>query len=168
MPKQITRPDNRFRTVLWPIMKRMPTYLRLGWNLAREPAIPHRHKLMLYGLAVYQFTPIHWAVTPIPVLGQIDFPILLLLAIRQMVAHCPPEVSARCFARLNLEPTQFADDLAAVLKFGGDMATGACRRVGGEVRFAGRVAGKVGVRSLARLVVAAERPRKHPLPNRTP
>jgi uncharacterized membrane protein YkvA (DUF1232 family) len=162
-PRALPRPtDNKLKTVVWPIMKRTPTYLRLSWDLAREPAIPHRHKLFLYGLIAYQVSPIHWAVTVVPVLGQIDFPVLLFLAIRQMLVNCPPEVAKRCFARLNLSPTQLDEDYKALKKLTGDAASDACWRVGAEFRVAGKVAGKVGMKTLARMVVAAEKPKNRP------
>ena len=162
-PKQsIPKPDSKFKELVWPIFKRMPTYLRLGFALAKDPAIPHRHKLVLYSTVVYQFTPIHWVVTPIPVVGQLDFPILLLLSIRQMVANCPASVSRPHFDALSLSPTQFQDDMDALLKFGGDVASDTKRRVGSDVKFAGRVVRYMGLKSLARVVVATEKPRSKP------
>ena len=71
--------DNTIKTIVWPIIKRTSTYFLLGLALARHPAIPRRHKLILYGTLVYQFSPLHLLVSPIPVVGQVDCIVLLLL-----------------------------------------------------------------------------------------
>jgi uncharacterized membrane protein YkvA (DUF1232 family) len=148
--------ENKLKTILWPIARRTPTYLRLAWALVREPAIPQRHKLMIYGMLVYQVTPIHFVVSPIPVVGQLDGIVLLLLGIRQMVEHCPPRVARRHFARLNLAPNQFNEDLKAVQALCGDAAKSVARRIGSDARFAGRVAGGLSKRMMFRLATWAD------------
>src|SRR4051794_16239304 len=91
---------------LWPIMKRFPAYLRCGWALIREPAIPLRHKSLLYGLVLYSVTPAHVIVGVIPVLGQVDNPLIFLLGLRQALSHCPPAVRRRHLERAGLAPEQ--------------------------------------------------------------
>ncbi|MGO8673320.1 MAG: YkvA family protein [Capsulimonadaceae bacterium] len=147
---------------VWPIIKRTPTYALLGLALARHPAIPQRHKLLLYSVIVYQVSPLHVVVTPIPIVGQVDCVVLLLLAIRQMVAHCPPAVLRCCLLQVKLDPLQFESDMDAILKLGGDTR----RRIETDVKFAGRVVRFLGLRNLARLVVATEKRRNNPASRR--
>ncbi len=85
-------PAGDVRALILPIVKRLPAYLRLGWALSREPAIPWRHKTLLYLFPIYYVSPAHLLVHPIPVLGQIDGAAFFLLALRQALTHCP----ARC------------------------------------------------------------------------
>jgi uncharacterized membrane protein YkvA (DUF1232 family) len=153
MQQSVPKFENRVVMVMWPIIKRTPTYIRLSLALVKHPAIPARHKLPLYGLLVYQVSPVHLAVTPIPVVGQIDCIVWLLLAIRQMIAHCPPAALHRCLLQSGLEQSQFDSDLAAIQKIGGSTR----HRVGTDARFAGRVARFLAFRTVARMVVAGEK-----------
>jgi uncharacterized membrane protein YkvA (DUF1232 family) len=146
------------KRMLWPIFKRVPNYLRLGLALAREPAIPNRHKALLYGAVVYQVTPIHLIFTPIPVVGQIDTIALLLLGIRQAHAHCPPAIARQHFARLGLPPTQLNRDTTVVLGLGDYTVNVAKHRVGRDFRFVGRVASGVGRRQMGRLFARENEP----------
>jgi uncharacterized membrane protein YkvA (DUF1232 family) len=136
--------EGDLRALVWPMVRRLPAYLRLGWALSREPAIPWRHKTLLYLFPVYYVSPAHLAVHPIPVLGQIDGVLFLVLALRQALAHCPRPVLARHLARLNLAPTQLEDDWRTALyvvrrvgrSVGGSVAGPMARRL----RFTGHAA----------------------------
>lgn len=145
-----------FKKILWPILKRMPRYLRMGIALAREPAIPTRHKSVLISAVVYQVTPIHLIVTPIPVVGQIDTAALLLLGIRQAYNHCPPDIAKEHFARLGLPPAQLRRDMAVILGLGDYTMTSAGTRIARDARFAGRVAAGFGRRQIGRLFAVAK------------
>ncbi len=136
------------RAAVWPILKRIPVYMRLAWALAREPSIPRRYKALLYSSAAYSFTPVSMVTGAVPVLGQLDGILLLLLGIRQAAEHCPPDACRRHYARLNLAPDQINQDLAAI----SSVTRGVGRQVGTEARFVGRVAGGFGRRLLRRLL----------------
>lgn len=156
MEEQTAKPLNisevDFKKILWPIFKRVPRYLRLALALAREPEIPARYKTILYGAVVYQVTPIHYLLTPIPVVGQIDTIVLLILGIRQAYDHCPPDIANHHFARLGLRRNQLDRDMAVVLGFGDYTVTTAASRVARDVRFASRLASGVGKRQISRLL----------------
>jgi uncharacterized membrane protein YkvA (DUF1232 family) len=126
--------------------------MRLAFELARDPSIPHRHKTMLYATAVYQFSPIHWAVTPIPVIGQIDGPVLLMMSLRQILAHCPESVARKHFSRLKLQRNQLDLDAELVMKVGGDAAKTAQQRASGALRFMWRFGTGFSRRQLRRLM----------------
>lgn len=141
---QLPRGDltpQEMKAILWPIVKRLPAYVRLAWALVREPAIPRRYKTLLYTTAVYTFTPLHLIASPIPVVGQADSVVLLLLGLRQALTHCPPQVKARHLARLKIRPGQMDKDLHATLGVAWYALGEIGRPVTRNVRFAGRVAG---------------------------
>jgi uncharacterized membrane protein YkvA (DUF1232 family) len=161
-PSKLSARARNIREALWPIFQRAPKYFRLAWLLVREPSIPQKYKLGLYSLVVYQVTPIHLLLTPVPVLGQIDGLLFLLFAIRQMVTHCPPLVLQRCFVRSGLSTEQMQEDLLTVARIGGAAVSKAVRRTIGNLKFAGRVATRVGLKSIARFIVATEKPRPRP------
>jgi|SRR5579884_1538808 len=129
------------KAILWPIVKRLPAYVRLAWALVREPAIPRRYKTLLYTTAVYTFSPLHLVASPIPVVGQADSVVLLLMGLRQALAHCPPQVKARHLARLKISPGQMDKDLRATMGVAWYALGEIGRPVTRNVRFAGRVAG---------------------------
>ena len=140
------------KKLLWPILKRVPKYLRLGWALAREPAIPTRYKTILYGAVLYQITPFHYLLTPIPVVGQVDIVVLLILGIRQAYEHCPPDIANHHFAKLGLKRNQLDRDMAVVLGLGDYTVTSTTSRVARDLRFAGRLASGVSRRQISRLI----------------
>ncbi len=139
-----------------PIMKRLPRYLRLGWALLRDPEIERRHKLFLYSAIVYAVTPVNLMTSAVPVVGQIDTFVLLLLGLRHTLIHCPPEVAARHLARLKLAPKQLSRDMYVLLYIGwsavGNIGRKVRRPVGSNLRFAGRVATGFSRRMVGRLI----------------
>lgn len=140
------------RAELWPIARRVPRYLRLGWAILREPAIPMRYKTVLYGAIAYQFSPAQIALAAIPVVGQIDALLLFLVGLRLAMSHCPPAVRASHLERVGLRDGQLGEDLRTV----GALARRTARRAGTglavEFKFAARVGGGV-ARRMARRVV---------------
>lgn len=147
------------RAEIWPIFRRLPAYVRLAWALGREPGIPWQRKTLLYTAALYTVTPAHAPLGMIPVVGQLDTPVLLMLGLRQTLAHCPPEVSARHLRRLNLTAAQLDADLATALAVMQRLAKRAARGTSRRLRFAGRVAGGFTLRTARRL---AGRPPRRP------
>ena len=99
-----------------PVLKRLPAYLRLGWALAKEPAIPWRHKTLLCLFPLYCVSPVNLLAQSVPVLGLVDEAAWFLLGTRQALAHCPHPAAARHLSRLNLAPRQLEEDLETVLE----------------------------------------------------
>ena len=134
-------PDTSVRdtgAALWPILKRLPAYVRLAWGLAREKEIPLRHKALLYGAVLYGATPIHAPLSLIPVVGQVDGPLLLLLGIRNALLHCPADAAARRFTQVGLARDQVARDLAEVLEISHRWVRKGARGIGRSVALAER------------------------------
>ncbi len=148
--------DVDLKRIVWPIVRRLPSYVRLGWALLRDPAIERRHKALLTSAVLYTVTPIHLILSPIPVVGQLDSVVLLLLGLQQALAHCPPESRARYFARLQLRPRQITKDLHVVL-YATWVALGKVGRPIHRLRFAGHVAAGFGRRIVRRLAGSRER-----------
>ena len=134
----------------WSMVKRLPAYVKLAWALVKEPAIPWQHKAPLYGVLLYEISPPHLLIAAVPVVGQLDSIILLLLGLRHALAHCPARVAARHFSRLNLTVEQMSDDASAIRAVVGNV----CFKRGGaasrNIRFMGRVVRGFTTRSIAR------------------
>ena len=145
------------KTLLWPIAKRLPVYAKLAWALVREPAIPRRHKALLYGAALYTLSPAHLFVQPIPLVGQVDNLALFLLGLTQALHHCPPDIAAQHYTRLHLPPTQLQDDLQTMKQAIGYGVSKIGKPLLLHARFAGRVAGGLGRRAVRRVVLAQAR-----------
>lgn len=154
-PARIARDTELSRTDVWallmPIMKRVPAYIRLGWALIRDPAIGRRHKSLLYFTIIYTVSPLHMLMGPIPVVAQVDSIVLLLLGIRQAIAHCPEATVARHLSRLKLPARQMDRDLNVAVSLAWRTLRRIGRPVGREVAFAGRVAHGFGRRVMERL-----------------
>jgi len=63
-------------------------------RLFRDPRIPRRHKLLLGLLVAYLATPLDLVPDFIPVAGQLDDAILVLLVLRTLLRRTPDELLA--------------------------------------------------------------------------
>ncbi len=158
-------PAREIKKLLVPIVKRLPGYIKLAWMLAKEPSIPLVHRSGLYLTVVYVLSPAHLAANIVPVFGQVDWILLLMLSIRQALVHCPPEVLARLHTLAKLQPQQLDADLATLTRLcrgGAEAACAALSRklpatgpMGKKVAFAGRVANGFTRRVIGRIRTAA-------------
>lgn len=150
-PQQTAFPTTiQMKALLLPIVKRMPAYIKLGWVVAREPTIPWVHRAGLYATVVYMLSPAHFVMNAVPVVGQIDWMVMLLLSIRQALAHCPPTALRRIHAQLRLQPGQLNRDIQTLRRLFRQSARAAghsvqrklpkTTSVSKNVVFAGRVA----------------------------
>src|SRR3712207_5606231 len=62
-------------------VRRLPRYLRLTWNLARDERVPRGAKAFLVVGGAYALSPIDLIPGIIPVAGQIDDVLVLLVAL---------------------------------------------------------------------------------------
>jgi hypothetical protein len=142
--------------LLAPIFKRVPAYVRLGWALLRDRRLARRHKSLLYFTIIYTLSPLHMLLGPIPVVAQVDSLVLLLLGIRQALAHCPPEAVDRHLDRFGLPRRQMDRDLNVAVSVAGYTLSRLSGPVGRNVAFGGRVAAGFGRRLVGRLLPHAE------------
>ncbi|MGH2535000.1 MAG: YkvA family protein [Thermomicrobiales bacterium] len=95
----------------WETAKRMPRYVRLAIALARDGRVPAKAKATLAVGGVYTVSPIDLVPGIIPVAGQVDDVIVLLLSLRQTLRMSPPEVADEHLQRIGLAATDIDDDL---------------------------------------------------------
>ena len=96
------------------MVTRLPSYARLGADLARDPDVPATAKASLVAAGAYAISPIDLVPGIIPVAGQMDDVAALLIAIRFAVRMTPKEVSMPHLERAGITPQQVDDDLKAV------------------------------------------------------
>jgi hypothetical protein len=77
-----------------------PQFVRLFYRLFTDPRVPRLVKLVpLIGLLV-ALTPPNLEVEIIPVLGEMDFLLLIFLTLKLFVWLCPPDVVREHVARI--------------------------------------------------------------------
>jgi uncharacterized membrane protein YkvA (DUF1232 family) len=96
------------------MVTRLPTYARLGADLARDPDVPATAKASLVAAGAYAISPIDLVPGIIPVAGQMDDLAALLLAIRFAVKLTPKEVAVPHLERAGITPQQLDEDLASI------------------------------------------------------
>lgn len=97
----------------WAAVRRLPKYLKLAANMARDGDVPKSAKAALAVGGIYTVSPVDLVPGIIPVAGQLDDLLVLLFALRMATRACPPEVAAAHLTRAGLEQRHFDDDLAA-------------------------------------------------------
>jgi uncharacterized membrane protein YkvA (DUF1232 family) len=98
----------------WAAVRRLPRYVFLGANLVRDGRVPGRVKATLAVGGAYAISPIDLVPGIIPVAGQLDDLVVVLLSLRAAIRACPPEVAREHLSRAGLTETDFDDDLRAV------------------------------------------------------
>jgi uncharacterized membrane protein YkvA (DUF1232 family) len=97
----------------WEAVRRLPRYLKLAANLARDPNVSKRVKALVGAGGAYAISPIDLVPGIIPVAGQIDDVLVLLLALRAAIRLCPEELAAAHLERAGLQLSDFGRDIAA-------------------------------------------------------
>ncbi len=97
----------------WEAIRRLPRYLKFAANLARDREVPRNAKAMLAFGGAYTISPVDLVPGFIPVAGQLDDLIVLLLAVRSAMRACPAEVADAHLERAGLMRADFDADLAA-------------------------------------------------------
>ncbi|HEY7031129.1 MAG TPA: DUF1232 domain-containing protein [Thermomicrobiales bacterium] len=105
---------NPVLTRFWAAVRRIPRYVFLGTNLVRDDRVPLRVKATLAVGGVYVVSPVDLVPGIIPVAGQLDDLVVLLLALRAALNACPPEVAAEHLRRAGVGEDDFDNDLRAV------------------------------------------------------
>lgn len=123
----------------WAAVRRLPRYVFLGTNLVRDDHVPGRVKAMLAAGGAYAISPIDLVPGIIPVAGQLDDLVVVLMALRTAIRACPPEVAAEHLRRAGVTEADFDNDLRAVR----DTAIWLARK---GIRATGRIAARGGRR----------------------
>lgn len=96
----------------WAVVRRLPRYLALGVNLARDGRVPGNAKTAVLLGGAYAVSPLDLVPGIIPVAGQLDDLFVVLLALRRALRACPPPLAAEHLDRAGLTPDDFERDLA--------------------------------------------------------
>ena len=95
-------------------VRKLPTYARLIWGLARDPRVPLSQKAVLGGIAAYLAFPIDIIPDFIPVVGQMDDLAVLMLGLDWFIRNAPPDVVEEHMARIASHDDTLARDLGSV------------------------------------------------------
>ena len=98
------------------LIRKLPTYGRLVWSLARDERVPMRQKLLLGGIAAYLASPIDLIPDFIPVIGQLDDLAVLIFGLDLFIKGAPKDVVDEHIARIARDDDQLLEDLARAEK----------------------------------------------------
>jgi uncharacterized membrane protein YkvA (DUF1232 family) len=119
-------------------MSRLPRYLSLARALLADRVVAGPQKAILAAALAYTVSPIDLVPGFIPIAGQLDDLVVLLLGVRRALGACPPETARAHLADAGLSEDQLAADLVVVQRtaawlFGKGAAAG-LRAVSGSLR----------------------------------
>ncbi len=95
-------------------VRKLPTYARLIWGLARDPRVPMSQKAVLAGIAAYLAFPIDIIPDFIPVIGELDDLAVLIFGLDWFIRNAPEGVVAEHMARIAKHDDTFTKDLDQV------------------------------------------------------
>jgi uncharacterized membrane protein YkvA (DUF1232 family) len=104
-------------------VRKLPSYARLVWGLARDARVPAAQKLVLVGVIGYLLMPLDIIPDFIPVLGQLDDVAVLLLGLDLFIRAAPDEVVNEHLARIEKGRDDLTRDMAQVQSLLGDRFT---------------------------------------------
>jgi uncharacterized membrane protein YkvA (DUF1232 family) len=137
-------PRERFTALLG----RLPRYARLAWRLARDDRLPRSRQAALIAGAAYLVSPIDLVPGIIPVAGQLDDAVAVLLAIRLALAGLSPAERDAALADAGLEPGSIDEDLRTIGATYAWLGRQGARLTWRTARSLGRAGARIG-RSLA-------------------
>ena len=95
-------------------VRKLPTYARLVWGLARDARVPAAQKLILVGVIGYLLMPLDVIPDFIPVLGQLDDVAVVLLGLDLFIKAAPDAVVDEHLARIAKGRDDLARDMEEV------------------------------------------------------
>lgn len=95
------------------LLRRLPSYARLAWALARDPRLSRFRRAAVLAGAAYVVSPIDLVPGIIPVIGQLDDLAVALLAIRVALNGLRPSARAERLASVGLSQAELDADLRA-------------------------------------------------------
>ena len=103
-------PGDRFAT----LVRRLPKYARLAWRLAKDDRLSRTRQAALIAGAAYFVSPIDVVPGFIPVAGQLDDAVAVLLAIRLALNGLPASEREAALAAAGLEPNAIDQDMRTI------------------------------------------------------
>ena len=111
MARGIGRPRNVGEAM--DTIRKVPTYARLVWGLARDPRVPIGQKAVLGAMAAYLALPIDIIPDFIPVIGELDDVAVLILGLDWFLRNAPQDVVDEHMARIAQHEDTLTKDLDA-------------------------------------------------------
>jgi len=105
-------------------VRKLPTYARLVWGLARDSRVGAQQKLILVGVIGYLLMPIDIIPDFIPVLGQLDDVAVVLLGLDLFLKSAPEAVVDEHLARIAKGRDDLTRDMDQVQSLLGDRFIG--------------------------------------------
>jgi uncharacterized membrane protein YkvA (DUF1232 family) len=102
--------EERLQDRLKESLRRSPRYARLAANMVRDDRVPARARATLVVGGAYVVSPIDLIPGIIPVLGQIDDLVVIMLAIGSATRLCPAELVDEHLNAVNLTHADMARD----------------------------------------------------------
>lgn len=140
-------PRDRFGALLG----RLPKYARLAWRLARDDRLPRSRQAALIAGAAYLVSPIDLVPGIIPVAGQLDDAVAVLLAIRLALAGLAPADREVALADAGLSQTDIDDDLRTIGATYAWLGRQGARLTWRAAKSVGRASSRLGRRLAARV-----------------
>jgi uncharacterized membrane protein YkvA (DUF1232 family) len=85
-----TTPPGRAPTI--DFLLHLPTLVRLYWRLLRDPRVSRWPKAMLLGALTYVVLPFDLLPDALPVVGQLDDVVILVVVARWFLRWCPAAI----------------------------------------------------------------------------
>jgi uncharacterized membrane protein YkvA (DUF1232 family) len=104
-------------------VRKLPTYARLVWGLARDGRVPGPQKLILVGIIGYLLMPLDVIPDFIPVLGQLDDVAVVLLGLDLFIKSAPADVVDAHLERISKGRDDLSKDMDQVQSILGDRFT---------------------------------------------
>ncbi len=141
------------------LIRRLPRYGRLAWRLSRDDRLPAARRAALIAGAAYLVSPIDLVPGFIPVAGQLDDAVAVLLALRLALNGLPPIDRERALGEVGLQPGVLERDLAAIGIVYAWLARRGARLAWNGTRWLARTGGRLSSQVAGRLRVPDRRPR---------
>lgn len=109
------------------MVRRMPSYARLAWALARDPHLSRARRAAVLAGAAYVLSPIDLVPGIIPVVGQLDDLLIALGVIRFALNGLKPEFRAQRLYAAGLAQADLDADLRATGAIAGWLARSGVR-----------------------------------------
>ena len=100
------------------VLKRLPAYARLAYRLSRDPDLPRIRRVALLGAFAYLVSPLDAIPGFIPVIGQVDDVLVVLMTLHFALDSLTPEQRHRHLTSAGLTEADTAADLDAIAAMG--------------------------------------------------
>ena len=84
-------------------LRHLPQFARLYWRLWRDPRVSMWPKALLVVGILYVVSPLDFIPDVIPIIGEVDDLVVLIVLCRLFVYLCPPEVVREHVGRIDAE-----------------------------------------------------------------